>query len=173
MPDRADGEPLALTIEAMTPADWESVRAMYREGIATRNATFETDAPDWETWDRGRLKVARLVARADGQVVGWAALSPVSSRPAYAGVAEVSLYVAASARGRGVGKALLRASIEASERAGVWTLQGAIFPENAASLALVRGCGFREVGRRERIGCLNGVWRDTILVERRSRVVGT
>lgn len=173
MVERPEGKPTNLTIEPLTPADWESVRAIYREGIATGHATFEADAPEWETWDRGRLVDARLVARSGGQVVGWAALSPVSSRPAHAGVAEVSLYVTASARGRGVGKALLRASIEASERAGVWTLQGAIFPENAASLTLVRGCGFREVGRRERIGCLNGVWRDTILVERRSRVVGT
>ena len=172
MPDRADGEPLALDILPMTPADWESVRAIYREGIATGHATFEADAPEWETWDRDRLKDARLVARSDGQIIGWAALSPVSSRAVYAGVAEVSLYVAASARGRGVGKALLRASIEASERAGVWTLQGAIFPENVASLALVKGCGFREVGRWERIGRMDGVWRDTILVERRSRVVG-
>ena len=128
MVERPEDEPTDLTIEALTFADWESVRAIYREGIATGHATFEADAPEWETWDRGRLKDARLVARADGRVVGWAALSPVSSRPAYAGVAEVSLYVAASANGRGVGKALLRASIEASERAGVWTLQGAIFP---------------------------------------------
>lgn len=104
-------------IEPMTLTDWESVRAIYREGIATGHATFEADVPEGETWDRGRLVDARPVARADGQVVGWAALSPVSSRPAYAGVAEVSLFVTASARGRGVGKALLRASIEASERA--------------------------------------------------------
>jgi L-amino acid N-acyltransferase YncA len=162
----------SMMIEAMTPADWESVRAIYREGIATGHATFETDAPDWETWDRGRRKDCRLVARSEGRVVGWAALSPVSTRPVYAGVAEVSVYVSASARGQGVGKALLIALIEASEEAGIWTLQGSIFPENAASLALVKGLGFREVGRRERIGCRNGVWRDTILVERRSRVVG-
>ena len=139
MPDRADGEPLALNILPMTPADWESVRAIYREGIATGHATFEADAPEWETWDRGRLKDARLVARADGQVVGWAALSPVSSRPVYAGVAEVSLYVAASARGRGVGKALLRASIEASERAGVWTLQGCDLPRERRQPRLGQG----------------------------------
>lgn len=168
---RPSGDLPALTIERMMPADWEAVRSIYTEGIATGNATFETEAPDWETWDRGRRPDCRLVARIDGQVVGWAALSPVSSRPAYSGVAEVSLYVSASGRGRGVGTALLRALIEASERAGIWTLQGAIFPENAASLALVKKCGFREVGRRERIGCMNGVWRDTILVERRSRVV--
>jgi L-amino acid N-acyltransferase YncA len=172
MPERADGEPLALNIEAMTPDDWEAVRAIYLEGIATGHATFETHAPDRETWDEGRLKIARLVARSDDRVIGWAVLSPVSSRPVYAGVAEVSVYVAASTRGQGVGKALLVALIDASERAGIWTLQGSIFPENFASLALVKGSGFREVGRRERIGCLNGLWRDTILVERRSRVVG-
>ncbi len=164
--------PTALAIEAMTPGDWEAVREIYLEGIATGNATFEAKAPDWETWDRCRRGDCRLVARSEGQFVGWAALSPVSPRSVYAGVAEVSLYVAASARGRGIGKALLTALIKASERAGIWTLQGAIFPENVASLALVTGCGFREVGRRERIGCMHGVWRDTILVERRSRVAG-
>jgi len=159
-------------ITGMTPDDWESVQAIYQEGIATGNATFETEAPDWETWDKGRRTDCRLVARSGGSLVGWAVLSLVSSRPVYAGVAEVSLYVAASARGQGVGKALMTALIDESERAGVWMLQGAIFPENTASLALVKRCGFREVGLRERIGCMNGVWRDTILVERRSRVVG-
>jgi L-amino acid N-acyltransferase YncA len=172
MTDQPSGNLPAVAIEALTPDDWEAVRAIFEEGIDTGNATFETQAPDWEAWDRGRLKVARLVARCGGQVVGWAALSPVSTRPVYSGVAEVSLYVTASARGRGVGTTLLRALIGASERAGIWTLQGAIFPENAASLALVRRCGFREVGRRERIGYMNGAWRDTILVERRSRVAG-
>src|SRR4051812_24727383 len=160
------------TIEAMTPADWEVVRAIYLEGIASGHATFETDAPGWEQWDGARLRAGRLVARSAGQVVAWAALSPVSARPAYAGVAEVSLYVTTSARGQGVGKALLRALIEASEQAGLWTLQGSLLPENNASLALVKACGFREVGCRERIGQRNGVWRDTILVERRSQVVG-
>jgi phosphinothricin acetyltransferase len=160
-----------LVIEPLTADDWGAVRSIYLEGIATGNATFETDAPDWESWDRGRLQKCRLVARTGGQVVGWAALSPVSSRPVYAGVAEASLYVAASARGRGIGRALMLALIGESERAGVWTLQGGIFPENAASLALIKACGFREVGRRERIGRMSGVWRDTILVERRSREV--
>ncbi len=162
---------MPIAIEPMIPADWEAVRAIYLEGIATGHATFETDCPGWETWDAARLRAGRLVARAGDRVVGWAALSPVSARPAYAGVAEVSLYVAASARGRGVGTALLRALVEASERAGIWTLQGSIFPENAASLALVAAAGFRVVGRRERIGRRDGVWRDTILVERRSRVL--
>lgn len=165
---------MELTIEPMAAADWEAVRAIYLEGIATGHATFETEAPSWEQWDRARLRPGRLVARSAARTVcGWAALSAVSPRPAYAGVAEVSIYVAASGRGQGVGTALLRALIEASERAGLWTLQGAIFPENLASLALVARCGFREVGRRERIGRRDGVWRDTILLERRSPVVGT
>ena len=165
MTDQRSEDLPAVVIEAMKPANWESVRAIYEQGIITGNATFETEAPDWEQWNRCRLEVARLVARCDGQVVGWAVLSPVSTRPVYAGVAEVSLYVAASARGRGVGTSLLRALIETSEKVGIWTLQGSIFPENAASLSLVKRCGFREVGRRERIGQRNGVWRDTILVE--------
>jgi phosphinothricin acetyltransferase len=163
---------MEVVIEAMTPDDWQVVRAIYREGIATGDATFETDAPSWETWDNGHLRAGRLVARAAGRVVGWSALSPVSGRSAYAGVAEVSLYVTGSARGQGVGKALLRAVIDVSERAGIWTLQGSIFPANVASLALVKACQFREVGRRERIGQRDGVWRDTILVERRSRLAG-
>lgn len=170
--DRPTDEPPDLTIEAMSPDDWEAIRAIYREGIATGNATFETDVPEWDAWDRTRLKVCRIVARGDGILLGWAALSPVCSRPVYAGVAEVSVYVGTEARGWGVGKALMSALIEESERAGIWTLQGAIFPENTASLALMKGCGFREVGRRERIGCRDGRWRDTILVERRSDVVG-
>ncbi|MBX6313684.1 MAG: N-acetyltransferase [Isosphaeraceae bacterium] len=163
---------MSLTIDAMVPADWEAVRAIYGEGIASGNATFETAVPSWEQWDGAHLRAGRLVARSAGRVVGWAALSPVSARPVYAGVAEVSLYVAAASRGQGVGTALLRALIEASEQAGIWTLQGSIFPENTASLALVQASGFREVGRRERIGQRDGVWRDTILVERRSQVVG-
>ena len=156
----------------MRDGDWGAVRAIYCEGIATGNATFETDAPAWEAWDKGHLRACRLVARADDQVVGWAALSPVSGRCVYAGVAEVSIYVSASARGQGIGRALLAALVEASERAGLWTLQAGIFPENAASLALHRAHGFREVGRRERIGQMNGVWRDVVFMERRSKVVG-
>jgi L-amino acid N-acyltransferase YncA len=157
-----------IAIVPMKDEDWEAVRAIYAEGIASGNATFEVVAPEWEPWDRGHRRDCRLVARAGDRVVAWAALSPVSARAVYAGVAEASLYVAAEARGRGVGKALLNALIADSERAGVWTLQGAIFPENQASRALVRSCGFREVGRRERIGRRDGVWRDTVLVERRS-----
>ncbi len=156
----------------MRDEDWDAVRAIYREGIATGNATYETDAPAWEVWDKDHLRACRLVAKADGRVVGWAALSPVSGRCVYAGVAEVSIYVSASARGRGIGRTLLGALIEASERAGLWTLQAGVFPENAASLALHRACGFRELGRREHVGQMNGVWRDVVLMERRSQVVG-
>lgn len=156
----------------MLPADWESVRAVYAEGLATGNATFETEAPQWERWDRTHLPFARLVARAGRRVAGFAALSPVSTREVYAGVAEVSVYVGAEWRGAGVGRALLAALVAESEARGIWTLQASIFPENAASLALHRSCGFREVGRRERIAQLRGRWRDTILLERRSRVVG-
>ena len=163
--------PLPFALGPMTAADWPEVRAIYLDGIATGNATFETDAPPWEAWDAGHLAVGRLVARG-GRVLGWAALGPVSRRACYAGVAEASVYVGAAHRGRGVGRALLVRLIEESEKAGIWMLQSAAFPENAASLRLQTGCGFRVVGRRERIARLNGVWRDTVMTERRSRVVG-
>ena len=156
----------------MAAADWPLIRGIYLEGIATGEATFETEAPSWEEWDAAHLSFGRLVARAGENVSGWAALSPVSRRKAYAGVAEVSVYVAARNRGKGVGRALLDRLIEESEQNGIWTLQAAVFPENAATLALHKRCGFREVGRRERISKLNGRWRDTILLERRSRIVG-
>jgi phosphinothricin acetyltransferase len=161
-----------FVIDSMMTLDWEFVRAIYLEGIATGQATFETEAPDWERWDAGHLPLCRLVARNGDGVLGWAALSPVSRREVYAGVAEVSVYVAVSARGFGVGGALMRALIEAAERHSVWTLQSSIFPENLASLALHLKHGFREVGRRERIARHHGVWRDTVVLERRSRVVG-
>jgi phosphinothricin acetyltransferase len=156
----------------MQDADWEMVRSIYHEGITTGNATFETDVPEWKDWNKGHLRDCRFVAKEGGRVVGWAALSPVSGRCVYAGVAEVSVYVAASARGRGVGKALLLALVEESERQGIWTLQAGIFLENETSIALHKSCGFREVGRRERLGQMNGVWRDVVLMERRSNVVG-
>lgn len=162
---------MGLRIDIMAPTDWPAVRAIYEEGIATGAGTFETVAPSWEEWDAARLPHSRLVAR-EQAIVGWAALSAVSKRACYAGLAEVGVYVAASARGRGVGRALLEAVIESSEAHGVWTLQGATIAENAASLALQVKCGFRVVGRRERIAELNGAWRDTILTERRSRKVG-
>ena len=150
---------------------WVAVREIYGEGIATGNATFETELPDWEKWDGGHRKECRLVA-VDNTVLGWAALSSVSARHIYRGVAEVSVYVAAAARGRGVGKALLEALVEQSESHGIWTLQAGVFPENSASIALHKSCGFREVGVRQRIGALNGVWRDVQLLERRSPNVG-
>lgn len=162
------------SIDEMRAGDWERVRSIYLEGVATGHATFETDAPpSWEKWDAAHLPKPRLVARAgDAGVVGWAALSPVSSRRVYGGVAEVSVYVGEQGRGRGVGRVLLGALVEASERQGIWTLQAGVFPENTASVNLHLRCGFREVGRRERIGRLNGVWRDTLLLERRSERVG-
>jgi phosphinothricin acetyltransferase len=163
---------MSIVLSPMTPADWEQVRAIYLEGIASGQATFETEAPSWEQWDAGHHPFARLLARRGENVIGWAALSPVSRRRCYAGVAEVSVYVAASDRGRGVGRGLLEAVIAESERHGIWTLQGATFPSNEASLRLQQSYGFREIGRRERIAQLHGEWRDTILTERRSAVVG-
>ena len=163
---------LTYTIEAMAAGDWPQVRAIYLQGIATGNATFEQEAPSWEPWDTAHLADGRLTARSGASVLGWAALSRVSGRCVYAGVAEVSLYVAQAARGQGVGAALLGSLVQVSERMGLWMLQAGVFPENAASLVLHRRHGFREVGTRERIGQMNGVWRDVILLERRSSVVG-
>ena len=157
------------TIEQMRAGDWEQVRSIYLEGIAAGNSTFETEAPSWEKWDEGHLPFARLVMRDEEEVLGWAALSPVSKRDVYRGVAEVTVYVTESARGKGIGRALLEALIAESEKNGIWTLQASIFPENTASVELHLKCGFREVGRRERIARLNGVWRDTLLFERRRR----
>ena len=163
---------MSYVIEHMNPDDWKQVRSIYLEGIATGNTTFETDAPSWEKWDAGHLQCARLVARNRDDVLGWAALSPVSKRYAYRGVAELSVSITEKSRGRGIGRALLEALIEESERNGIWTLQAAVFPENTASVKLHLRCGFREVGRRERIGKLNGMWLDTLLFERRSKSVG-
>jgi phosphinothricin acetyltransferase len=156
----------------MRPEDWGAVRAIYLEGIATGNSTFEQSAPDWQAWDQGHLPCCRLVARAGNEVLGWTALSAVSRRLVYAGVAEFSIYVAKRTRGRGVGAALLKALIDASEREEIWTLQSGIFPENTASLELCRRFGFRVVGTRERIGSMDGRWRDVVLLERRSTVTG-
>lgn len=156
----------------MRAGDWEAVRGIYQEGIATGNATVETHAPAWERWDSVHRPDCRLVARDGTRVIGWAALSPVSGREAYAGVAEVSVYVAENSRGMGVGKLLLNSLVSESEATGVWTLQASIFVENEASITLHAACGFRSVGTRERIGCLNGRWRDTVLMERRSKVAG-
>jgi phosphinothricin acetyltransferase len=155
----------------MTADDWPEVCAIYEEGLATGVGSFEVAAPSWQQWNRARLPHSRLVARADA-VLGWAALSAVSQRACYAGVAEVGIYVAAAAQSRGVGRALLEALIQSAESHGIWTLQGATIAGNAASLALQARCGFRVVGRRERIAKRDGVWRDTILTERRSKKIG-
>jgi L-amino acid N-acyltransferase YncA len=163
---------MRFLIDAMLPADWPQVREIYLQGIAGGQATFETEAPSWENWDANHLGVARLLARDDGKIIGWAALSPVSSRRVYVGVAETSVYVSLEKRGTGVGRHLLERLVSESEQNGIWTLQAVMFPENTASVALHRACGFREVGRRERVSKLNGKWRDTVLLERRSRLVG-
>jgi len=156
-------------LDALTRADWEQVREIYLQGIATGLATFETDAPPWERWDASHHPFARIAARGvDGRLLGWTALGPVSARFAYRGVAEHSIYIRETARGQGIGRALLTALLTESEVNGIWTVQTAIFALNAPSLALHRACGFREVGRRERIAQLHGVWHDTILLERRS-----
>ncbi len=160
-------------IEPMAAAHWDGVRRVYLEGIATGNATFETEAPSWEAWDRAHRADCRFVALSEaGDVLGFAALSKVSDRCVYGGVAEVSVYVAASARGRGLGTRLLERLIEASEAAGLWTLQAGIFPENESSIAIHQRCGFRIVGVRRRLGILRDVWRDVALLERRSESVG-
>lgn len=161
-----------VSIRQLAASDWRRVRAIYLQGIATGEATFETEAPSWEVWDATHLEFARLVALSKGELCGWAALSAVSKRAAYAGVAEVSVYVAEGFRKQGIGLKLLQRLVIESEQYGIWTLQASVFPENAATVALHQRCGFREVGRRERIARLNGVWRDTMLLERRSEVVG-
>jgi L-amino acid N-acyltransferase YncA len=156
-----------MEIRPMRSDDWPAVRAIYEQGIATRNATFEEEAPAWETWDAEHLAEPRLVAERDGRVVGWAALSPTSRRECYAGVVENSIYVDREARGQGIGRTLLGELLAAADAAGVWTVQTSIFPENVASVELHRGCGFRVVGTRERVARMDGVWRDTVLMERR------
>jgi phosphinothricin acetyltransferase len=158
-----------MSIRSLDESDWPAVLSIYRQGIATGHATFETDAPGWGKWNASHLAAPRLVAVDDEQVVAWAALSPVSARSVYAGVAEVSVYVADGCRGRGIGRRLLQALVEAAERAGFWTLQGGIFASNAPSIRLHLSCGFRIVGTRERIGSLAGTWHDVVLVERRSQ----
>ena len=160
-----------ITIEELRPDHWKGVARVYAEGIATGNATFETEVPSWEAWDAAHLPEHRFVATRDGRLLGWIALAPISARACYAGVAEVSAYVAAEARGSGLGMELLAAVISSSERDGIWTLQTGVFPENEASLGLLRRFDFRIVGTHERIGRLHGVWRDVVLVERRSEVV--
>jgi L-amino acid N-acyltransferase YncA len=161
-----------MEIIEMTPEHWKHVKAIYENGIATGNATFQTSAPEWQEWDIAHLKSCRLVAVEDHKVVGWAALTAVSGRCVYAGVGEVSVYVDAFARGKGIGAALLAELIKESERHNFWTLQAGIFPENAASIKIHQATGFRIIGTREKIGQMHGIWRDAILLERRSKIVG-
>ncbi len=161
-------------VRKMNAEDWNSVSSIYKQGIATGFATFETDVPDFETWDSAHLKTCRIVAIQGDEIVGWAALSPVSGRCVYGGVGEVSVYIAAKARGLGVGKLLMEQLILESEKEGLWTLQSGIFPENEASIQLHKKMGFRYIGKREKIGrTVEGIWRDNVLFERRSDVIGT
>jgi len=168
---------MEFVINKMNRGDWEQVRAIYIEGIATGHATFEAEAPEWEKWDSNHLSEPRLVARVGSDIAGWAALSRVSTRRVYSGVCEVSIYVGSTYRGRGIGSALMIALIETSEKEGIWTLQAGIFPENIASIELHKKHGFRVLGVREKVGRmtfgeLTGTWRDVVLMERRSKVAG-
>jgi L-amino acid N-acyltransferase YncA len=164
---------MSFCIRPFTPEDWPQAREIYLQGIATGVATFETESPTWAKWDAAHLPFARMTARQEGggTVLGWAALSPVSARNVYRGVVEISVYVRNLARGQGIGRALLEALVAESEKHEIWTLQASIFAENEPSLALHRACGFREVGRRERIAQLHGKWHDTVLMERRSGLI--
>jgi len=163
--------PPIVELRGLTGDDWSAVAEIYWDGLRDGLATFETEVPSWEEWDAAHLPGHRLVAELLGEVVGWAALSPASTRRCYAGVAENSVYVAHDSRGRGIGRTLLQALIAGSEAAGIWTIQTSIFPENRASLALHERCGFRVVGRRERVAKRDGIWRDTVFLERRSEVI--
>jgi L-amino acid N-acyltransferase YncA len=163
--------PPSVDLRPLTKDDWAAVADIYWDGLRDGLATFETEVPSWEAWSAAHLPEHRLVAELLGEVVGWAALSPASSRRCYAGVAENSVYVARAVRGRGVGRALLERLVGDADEAGIWTIQTSIFPENRASLALHERCGFRVVGTRERIARRDGIWRDTVLLERRSEVL--
>jgi L-amino acid N-acyltransferase YncA len=161
-----------IEIKTMEPQHWNEVKRIYEEGLSTGNATFQTSAPEWEEWDKAHIQKCRLIALDNGKLVGWAALSSVSDRCAYGGVAEVSVYVSNAARGKGIGKELLQNLIEDSESNQFWTLQAGIFPENKASIRIHEENGFRIIGTREKIGKMKGVWRDTLILERRSNTVG-
>lgn len=161
-----------IKIEKMKSSDWEAVARIYLQGIESGMATFETVVPDWKLWDENHIKSCRLIAKIDHMIVGWAALSSVSSRCVYGGVAEVSVYVSAKERGKKVGEILMKELIAQSEEEGYWTLQSGIFPENLASIKLHEKLGFRKIGYRERIGALDGVWKDNILMEKRSNIKG-
>lgn len=160
-----------MIVRTMKPIDWKAVSTIYSEGIATGFATFETQVPSYAQWDSAHTKQCRLVAESGGEILGWAALSPVSSRCVYGGVGEVSVYISEKSRGKGVGKLLMQHLIEASEKSGFWTIQSGIFPENTASIKLHEKAGFRYIGKRERIGKINGIWKDNLLFEKRSEKV--
>ena len=161
-----------MMIRNLLPSDWDDVKLIYEKGIATGNSTFQTSAPSWDEWDSSHLAACRIVAEVAGKVVGWAALSPVSSRCVYAGVAEVSVYIDPAFSGKGIGLTLLNELVTLSEAEGIWTLQAGVFPENIGSLRIHEKAGFRTIGFREKIGKQHGVWRDTVLLERRSKMIG-
>lgn len=164
---------ITVTLRPMEASDWPRVRCIYEEGIATGHATFESEAPSWEDWDRKHIQSCRVVAEDGGRVVGWASLWPASDRCVYGGVAEVSVYVSGEAQGMGLGTQLLRELVKASEENGYWTLQAGIFPENRGSVRIHEKCGFRILGTRERLGKMGHTWRDVLLMERRSSINGT
>lgn len=163
---------MEITIEIMTQKDWTEVARIYEVGIATKNATFQTEAPDWDSWNKAHRQDCRFVATVENRIVGWAALSNVSGRCVYSGVAEVSVYVDTEFRGKGVGDKLMEAMVEESETKGIWTLQAGIFPENTGSLKLHHKHGFRTIGIREHLGKMDATWRDVAMLERRSKTVG-
>jgi L-amino acid N-acyltransferase YncA len=158
-----------IQIRKLEPVDYEFVKDIYLQGIKTKNATFETSAPSWEDWNKNHLEICRFAACLNNEVVGWAALSPFSSRYAYRGVSEVSIYVSTMHSGKGIGTKLLNALVTSSEKSGIWTLYSSIFPENKASIKLHKSFGFREIGYHEKIACMDGAWRNTVLFERRSK----
>ncbi len=161
-----------MEIKSILENNYPAIAEIYLQGIATGHATFQTEAPEWDAWDKGHLSFCRLAAFEDEEILGWAALSPVSSRCVYGGVAEVSIYVASNARGKGIGKKLFAQLIKESEANGLWTLQSGIFPENIGSIKMHEDMGFRKIGYREKIGNMNGVWKDNVIMERRSKIVG-
>lgn len=165
---------ILVQIQPLLPNHWQAVKTIYQRGIATGNATFQTSAPaTWELWDQGHLLHSRFVAGIGEKVIGWAALSPTSARECYKGVCELSIYIDSGYRGKGIGNLLMAALIESSEINGVWSLYSSTFPENLASMSLQKKFGFREIGYREKIAQINGVWRNTVLLERRNKVVET
>jgi len=163
---------MSIEIKELKPEHWTDISRIYQEGIATGNATFEQTCPHWDEWDKNHRKDCRMVVVYNNNIIGWAALSDVSTHCIYTGVGEVSIYVAEKSRGRGVGQFLLHELIHKSEKKGIWTLQAEVFPENENSIRLLKKCGFREVGKRDKIGKMNGRWRDIVLLERRSREAG-